>query len=306
MKEPYKDVLPCLNAISFGYQSMAKTVDRFQKLVESLEAEEVRYEPIYKDRSDKSIESLPVGYVINYKKNGENHIIVAYRGTRGMSDIIKDAKSKKQEDEKIGARIHSGFLDLYRESSESLKAILTKLQTPTGSPIKNVTFTGHSMGGALAQIAALDNKNIIDPLSISIKTFGSPRVFDQKSAKKYNEIFEDKTLHFQLSGDLAPRIFSEKLGFKRTGKKIVIKSDIVHGINKYQANIIRESKPQEKTESNYRFIDYYESVKNYVVKIMREKAKLLSQTLRDKLSSIKKPPNTPVRKQEPTQRSIHR
>lgn len=35
MKEPYKDVLPCLNAISFGYQSMAKTVDRFQKLVES-------------------------------------------------------------------------------------------------------------------------------------------------------------------------------------------------------------------------------------------------------------------------------
>jgi hypothetical protein len=223
-----------------------------------------------------------------------------------MSDIIKDAKATKQEDQKIGARIHSGFLDLYRESSESLKAILVKLQTPPGSPIKNVTFAGHSMGGALAQIAALDNKDIIDPSSTSIKTFGSPRVFDRKSAEEYDKVFGDKTLHFQLSGDPAPRIFSEKLAFKRTGKKIVIKSDIVHGINKYEANIIREFKPQEKTKSDYGFIDYYESVKNYVVKIMREEAKLLSQQLRDKLSSIKKPSNTPVKKQEPTQRSIQR
>lgn len=74
----------------------------------------------------------------------------------------------------------------------------------------NVYITGHSLGGALATIAALDitRKNKLNN-PINLYTFASPRVGDNIFADKFNEFISKdkiKAFRFANSEDLVPKI----------------------------------------------------------------------------------------------------
>lgn len=120
---------------------------------------------------------LDLNLIKTFDKNGtqailvgnEDWIALAFRGTEATS--IKDIKADCNAflttcDNKGKGKIHSGFNSAYLD-------IATEIEKELSNKDKPLYITGHSLGGALATVAAkkLDYKKIA-----ACYTFGTPRV----------------------------------------------------------------------------------------------------------------------------------
>ena len=81
--------------------------------------------------------------------------------------------------------------------------------------IKQVIFTGHSLGGALAVVAAARSKYVGE-----VYTFGQPRVGN----RKYSKQVKSKVYRFVNNNDIVPRI-PPPLVFRHQGTKYQIVDD---------------------------------------------------------------------------------
>lgn len=140
-----------------------------------------------------------------YVADNENFVIVAFRGTEIRADRKSDFKNiiaDLQTDFEIllvdsgqGGRVHKGFkqaLDEVWESGGLLDYIRSK-----DTPNRTIWFTGHSLGAALATLAA-DRYGKLQGLY----TFGSPRVGDMA----FKDDFYVNTYRFVNNNDLVARV----------------------------------------------------------------------------------------------------
>ena len=132
---------------------------------------------------EENLTLLSLKLVDTFDRNGTQAIIVAndefsvlaFRGTEATSirDIKADADAVAVACPS-GGNIHSGFNDAYNEVALDIQRRLDK------DDLKDLPLyiTGHSLGGALATIAA---KKITHPRGgiAACYTFGSPRVGDE-------------------------------------------------------------------------------------------------------------------------------
>lgn len=162
--------------------------------------------------------NIPTGVVIETK----DYIMVSYRGTRVTNfwEVFHDSQLHRKN-MKFGNQnhlIHSGFITEYNESKASLTKALSE-----ASPNKPIIFCGHSLGGALSNIAALDftTNKVMENVEIGgVITFGAPRVFSHRAANFYNRLgLGDKTIRVAQKGDPIPEIAPYTL-YKHTGKKV--------------------------------------------------------------------------------------
>ena len=92
--------------------------------------------------------------------------ILSFRGTDNGKNVLTDLDIRPFEDNKLDLILHRGFRDsaevLYEDIKEKYK--LSKI----------VLLTGHSLGGAIAQIIGLWLEE--DGHHVQIYTFGSPKI----------------------------------------------------------------------------------------------------------------------------------
>lgn len=127
-------------------------------------------------------------------KGGVTHIV--FRGTQTPTEWIDDFDAFLVPWE-FGGMVHQGFRDLFY----ALRGSLPKQG--------HMAATGHSLGGALATLAAQFVK------APKAYTFGSPRTFDGKAAKIFNESGTDHTRianAHDLVTHVAPRPLWEHCG----------------------------------------------------------------------------------------------
>ena len=108
--------------------------------------------------------------------SADEFIVLAFRGTEAMSvkDIKSDLKAKMVEFETQG-KIHSGFKEAYEKVEIDVQEKISSIDECKEKPL---FITGHSLGGALATVAA---KKLNHSAGIAAcYTFGSPRVGDDK------------------------------------------------------------------------------------------------------------------------------
>lgn len=137
-------------------------------------------------------------------------LVVAFRGTEQTQwkDLITDLMLVPAglNPERIGGdfkqevQVHSGFLSAYdsvRTRIISLiKLAIGYIDDLAEPPFKwHVYVTGHSLGGALATLLALELSSsqlaMHGAVSVTMYNFGSPRVGNKKFAEYYNEKVKD-------------------------------------------------------------------------------------------------------------------
>ena len=121
------------------------------------------------------------GYVGYSASN--NAIVVAFRGSDNTKNWIDDFDFGQIPYSKCsGCYVHNGFYLAYmtvsHEVRQQLQFLLAKYR---GS---SVWVTGHSLGGALATVAAMDIKINFDP-PMKVYTYGQPRVGNGKFAEYF-------------------------------------------------------------------------------------------------------------------------
>lgn len=104
-------------------------------------------------------------------------VIVSFRGTETPEEWLRDfeAIAVAFPDIPTGGLIHQGFDAVYQTIRNSVIACVDAAKVNATS----MWITGHSLGGALALLAAIDfAKNAVPPLVSQLYTFAGPRVGD--------------------------------------------------------------------------------------------------------------------------------
>lgn len=131
-------------------------------------------------------------------------IIVAFRGTYSITNTIVDLSTVPQEyvpypapddgdgDEKKPSEcrnctVHMGFLASWRNAREVvLPALKEAREKHPGYPVHLV---GHSLGGAVAALAALELRLSLGWKDVKVTTFGEPRIGNKELVKYLDEAF---------------------------------------------------------------------------------------------------------------------
>ncbi|GAA3682110.1 hypothetical protein GCM10022224_053080 [Nonomuraea antimicrobica] len=140
-----------------------------------------------------------------YIAAGERMIVVAFRGTQPeeLRDWLSDANTLLKPYTAGGGNIHAGF---YRALDVVHPDLLRTLEDWRTSG-QSLWFTGHSLGGALAMLAAA-RTYFEDPslLADGVYTYGQPRTCCPKLAAAYDKVFRGRMFRFVNNNDIVPQL----------------------------------------------------------------------------------------------------
>ena len=131
-----------------------------------------------------------------------------------------------------GEEAHKGFVEEYYSIRDQLNETLIEIGKP-------VTIAGHSKGGALTTLCAIDCEKLgID--IVGVFTFGSPRVLSPEAAKPYKATLGSKTYRCFHSNDIVPRT-PLPFRFKHVGVPVYVreKAGYIYNVSKWVATALR-------------------------------------------------------------------
>ena len=155
--------------------------------------------------------------------SNDSMIAVVFRGTRLQKHNVFDLAEITLIDEddfwtdsqfvpaasRIGGRVHQGFREAFFDVRDQLDAVVSKKL-----PEQSIWFTGHSLGGALATLAAAHCVEIKMPIQ-GIYTYGCPRVGD---ADFVDRLPRQSHYRFVHRDDWIPTVPPELLGYTHAGQ----------------------------------------------------------------------------------------
>jgi hypothetical protein len=147
-----------------------------------------------------------------FQADGAGDVVIAFRGTEGIDEWVHDAEFLLVQCPFLAGagQTEDGFTAMYNSlatavapGSPSLASALATLPFP--QPVSSLTICGHSMGGPLATLLALDlaaNTSFNDP---TVYTYASPRPGDPLFASTYNQVVKNS---FRIANrlDLVPKL----------------------------------------------------------------------------------------------------
>ena len=169
-------------------------------------AEEDFVRPIFQKAGLNEVEFFTGNSTQSFLANNNDFAIIVFRGTEirrrtgvnDFSNIVVDLETDADimlTDTGQGGNVHKGFKDALDEVWE--KKGLLKYISSKDTSSRTIWFTGHSLGAALATLAANRYEKVQ-----GLYTFGSPRVGD--AAFKKN--FHVRTYRFVNNNDIVARV----------------------------------------------------------------------------------------------------
>ncbi|HEY7159048.1 MAG TPA: lipase family protein [Gemmataceae bacterium] len=173
----------------------------------------------FRDQLGMEARLISVGNTQVYIATNDDHLVVAFRGTEaptsieGLKDwLLTDAANLLIVPEGrlgtdlaaagVGARFHQGFV---RAIGDIWDPFLQAIEEERKKDERPIWLTGHSLGGALALLAAwlLRRKFIAVH---QVYTFGGPMIGNDEVAKVFAREFPDKIFRYVNSPDPIPKL----------------------------------------------------------------------------------------------------
>jgi len=141
---------------------------------------------------------VPIGFVAD----GSDGRYVIFRGTENAPEWAKNFDIAIVDCFVPGyGKVHKGFQELYLSLKNEVIQALASPNAPAG-----LYVAGHSLGAALATLAACDIDRNSGKTIANVCTFGSPRVGNRDFSNAYNARFADTTWRVVNSSDLVPEV----------------------------------------------------------------------------------------------------
>jgi hypothetical protein len=139
--------------------------------------------------------------------------IIVIRGTANEANVLSDIDVRLVSDARTGIRLHKGF----RDAAATIMQIIDTSTTTSKTIVQGLTLTypleqtvhvtGHSLGGAVAQIIGMwlhkRGKNV------QVYSYGSPKVSDQ--------VLDSQPTHWRVVRRSDPIPFSPPWPYRHTG-----------------------------------------------------------------------------------------
>ncbi|KAK9802002.1 hypothetical protein WJX73_009255 [Symbiochloris irregularis] len=170
---------------------------------------------------------------------GPSRLVVVFRGTASFANVLADLQAWQMVHPPRrgtwwnGTRpcVHRGFLqswtanDLNKRLIARIKDVISEAALNPKLPKFLALVTGHSLGGALAQLAAYDIAMITQDLPLKVHiccyTFGAPRVGNHAFADDFNAKVPDSWSIIN-DQDLVARQGKFLAWYKRPGQRVLI------------------------------------------------------------------------------------
>jgi triacylglycerol lipase len=148
-------------------------------------------------------------------------VLVAFRGTQPKQPIdwMSDGRVVHAPWAHTVGKVHKGFYEALN-AAWSDGQVLPRRLVNRGN--RTVWITGHSLGGAIAELCAA--RATFDPAIASVAiqgvyTFGQPRVGDDAFASLLHEKLGARTFRFVNDRDIVPRVPFYTMGYRHYGNQ---------------------------------------------------------------------------------------
>ena len=132
---------------------------------------------------------------------------VVFRGSLGLKDWLLDAMFARTP---FGdGAVHRGFLREYSLIRDDVVAAIGDAEA--------VVFAGHSSGGAIACIAAIDPA--VTASRVYVATLAAPAVGDRAAAEQMRARIA-RHVRVQVAQDIVPRLLANFMGYVQSGELI--------------------------------------------------------------------------------------
>jgi len=184
----------------------------------------------------RALDIVSFGFVV---QDSAGNVVVAIRGTEGIKEWVQDAKFLAVKCPFLagGGLTEDGFTAVYESlrvtqdvNSKRLVDALPDANFP--KPLTSLTICGHSLGGALATLLALDlGANTALGPDLKAYTYASPRTGNPSFADTYNQVVPN-TIRIANRLDIVPKLplpplYEHVLGVDDLNPMLKVKLDIL-------------------------------------------------------------------------------
>ncbi|MCA9526682.1 MAG: lipase family protein [Myxococcales bacterium] len=158
--------------------------------------------------------------------------LVAFRGTASVADAYEDLWATTAAFVPYDAPappdvwVASGFFGVYAgqggDMAASMQAQVFAALDRASPAVQRVVVTGHSLGGSLASLFALDAALSRPAWQVTATTFASPRTGTGGFAALYNERLEVATFRVASFWDYVPTMPPEVWGYEHVGQPFLV------------------------------------------------------------------------------------
>lgn len=138
-------------------------------------------------------------------------LVLSFRGTSGIKNFITDGDISRVRTDWAEGTLHKGF----KSALDTVWPQITAALGPPEAQQKDIWLTGHSLGAALAQLAALRLTRAGYSVR-SVYTFGTPRIGDKDFVADYDRRLGAQSFPHVNARDVVTRVPPSALGFRAT------------------------------------------------------------------------------------------
>lgn len=146
----------------------------------------------------------------------QDYLCMAFRGTDEIVDWLDNINAFPVKE--LFGSFHRGFWGSLEDVWGGLEQCYQALRQKKKRPL---FITGHSLGGAMATIAAARFVHLDLPF-ISVYTFGQPRAMTKETSQVFDVEAKTRFYRFQNNNDMVTRVPARLMGYSHVGTSIYI------------------------------------------------------------------------------------
>ncbi|MDQ5910196.1 MAG: lipase family protein [Pseudomonadota bacterium] len=143
----------------------------------------------------------------------DSAIVLSFRGTDKIKDWMTNSDLLLTSAKAGTGKVHGGFLRALCLVWNDILEILDEVQKKA----QPLWITGHSLGGALATLAAARFVSEMGKPVAGVYTFGQPRTGDREFCRIFNADLKQRFFRFVNNSDIVTRIPPRELGYGHVG-----------------------------------------------------------------------------------------